>query len=132
MGKWNIPEDLRYADNDEWIRLDGEEAVIGITDYAQDQLSDLVYVELPDVGETYAQGESFGVVESVKAASDVYLPIGGEILAINNALEDAPEIINTDPYDKGWIVRIKPSDTSEMDSLMDAKTYEAYCDERSA
>ncbi len=130
MGDWKIPADLKYTETDEWIRLDGEEALVGITDYAQDQLSDLVFVELPAVGDTFGKGEPFGVVESVKAAADINLPVGGEIIAINTDLEDAPETINADPYGKGWIVRIKLADPSELDSLMDAAAYKAYCDER--
>ena len=131
MGKWNAPEELRYSKNDEWIKLDGEETVVGISDYAQDQLSDLVYVEFPEVGEKLAQGDVFGVVESVKAASDIYMPIGGEIIALNVDLEDAPELINADPYGKGWIIRFRPDDVGQMDGLLESSAYDAYCDERS-
>ena len=131
MGDWKTPDDVRYTKSDEWVKLDGDEALAGLTDYAQDQLSDLVFVELPQVGDSFAQGESYAVVESVKAAADVYLPIGGEITAVNTDLEDSPEAINEDPFGKGWMVRFKPSDPSEMDGLMDAKAYDAYCDERS-
>lgn len=130
MGDWKIPADLKYTETDEWIRLDGEEALVGITDYAQDQLSDLVFVELPAVGDTFGRGEPFGVVESVKAAADINLPVSGEIIETNTDLENAPETINADPYGKGWIVRIKLSDPSELASLMDATAYKAYCDER--
>jgi glycine cleavage system H protein len=112
------------------VKLEGGEALVGISDYAQDQLSDLVFVELPAVGETFGKGEVFGVVESVKAAADVMTPISGEIVAVNEDLEDTPEVINEDAYGKGWIIRIKPSDTSEMDDLMDTEAYEAYCEER--
>jgi glycine cleavage system H protein len=130
MGDWSIPEGYKFTESDEWVKLEDGEALIGISDYAQDQLSDLVFVELPTVGETFGKGEVFGVVESVKAAADVMTPISGEIVAVNDDLEDTPEVINEDAYGEGWIIRIKPSDTSEMDDLMDAKAYEAYCEER--
>ncbi len=130
MGDWSIPEGYKFTESDEWVKLEDGEAQIGISDYAQDQLSDLVFVELPAVGETFGKGEVFGVVESVKAAADVIMPISGEIVAVNEDLEDTPEVINEDAYGEGWIVRIKPSDTSEMDALMDAEAYEAYCEER--
>ncbi len=127
----NIPADLRYSEHDEWIRVEDDEVIaVGITDFAQDQLSDIVYVELPEVGDHYDQGEAYGVVESVKAASDVYMPATGEILAINADLEDAPEIVNKDPYGKGWFVRIKLDDASELDGLMDAGAYSASVDAR--
>lgn len=130
MADWKIPEGYKYAKSDEWVKLEGDEALVGITDYAQNLLSDLVYVELPEEGESFDQEESFGVVESVKAAADVNMPVGGEVVAINTELEDAPETINSDPYGAGWIIRIKPSDLSELDSLMDAEAYRAYCEER--
>lgn len=130
MGDWKFNEDLKYTDTDEWIRVEGDEAAIGISDYAQDQLSDLVYVELPDVGDSFAKGESFGVVESVKAAGDVNMPAGGEVIAVNEALEDAPETINEDPYGKGWIIRIRLSDPGELEGMMDAEGYKAYCEMR--
>ena len=124
-----FPSDLLYTDHDEWVRVDGDEVATGITDYAQDQLSDIVYVELPEVGDTFDKGEPYGVVESVKAASDIFMPVGGEIVAINEQLEDAPEIVNQDPYGKGWFVRIKMSDQSDLDGLMDAAAYQAQLDE---
>jgi len=123
-----FPSDLLYTDHDEWVRVDDDEIVTGITDYAQDQLSDIVYVELPEVGDTFDKGEPYGVVESVKAASDIFMPVGGEIVAINEHLEDAPEIVNQDPYGKGWFVRIKMSDQSDLDGLMDAAAYQAQLD----
>ena len=127
----NIPADLRYSEHDEWARDEGDEiVVVGITDFAQDQLSDIVYVELPEAGDHLDQGEAYGVVESVKAASDVYMPAAGEILAINADLEDAPEIVNSDPYGRGWFVRIKLDDASELDGLMDAEAYSASVDAR--
>jgi glycine cleavage system H protein len=118
--------DLQYSEDHEWIRVEGEEAVLGISDYAQDQLSDVVYVELPEVGETFDRGEVLAVVESVKTASDVYTPVTCEILAINDALEDSPELVNKDPYGEAWFVRVSLSDPAELDDLMDAKGYQEY------
>ena len=127
-----FPTDLRYAENDEWIRIEGEFAVAGITDYAQDQLSDIVYVEITaGVGDTLAKGESCAAVESVKAASDVYLPAGGTITEINEALPATPELVNSDPYGAAWMVRLKLSDPAELEGLMDAAAYERHCQERS-
>jgi glycine cleavage system H protein len=116
----------RYAESHEWARKEGDEFVCGITDHAQESLSDVVYVELPEVGDTFAKGDTFGVVESVKAASDVYLPMGGEITAVNEALEDTPELVNQDPYGAGWMVRFRPSDPDEFDGLMDGSAYETF------
>lgn len=116
----------RYAETHEWARQEGGEIVVGVTDHAQESLSDIVYVELPEVGDSFESAESFGVVESVKAASDVYLPVGGEIVAINTELEETPELINQDPYGAGWLVRVAPSDPFEMEDLMDAGAYEAH------
>ena len=115
-----------YDEEHEWIRVEGEEGVIGISDYAQDQLSDVVYVELPEVGDTFDRGDILAVVESVKAASDVYMPVSGEVLEINDALEDSPELVNQDPYGEAWFVRITIDDPSELDDLLDADAYEAY------
>lgn len=126
----NIPDGLLYTKDDEWIRVEGEEALIGLTDYAQDALSDIVYVELPDEGDTFSAGESFGVVESVKAAADMYMPVGGEVLESNEDLLDTPEILNSDPYDQGWLLKIRIDDLSELDQLMDPAAYSTYCDER--
>lgn len=122
----NIPAELRYSEHDEWIRVEGDEIVTGITDFAQDQLSDIVYVELPEVGDRYEKGEAYGVVESVKAASDVYSPATGEVVAVNSELEDEPEVVNEDPYGKGWFVRIKIDDPAGLDGLMDAAAYESH------
>lgn len=127
----NIPSDLLYTKDDEWIRVDGDEGTVGITDYAQDSLSDIVYLELPSEGDSFDQGDVFGVVESVKAAADLMMPVGGEITAVNDELVDAPETVNEDPYGRAWMVKIKISDTSQLDELMDAEAYQAYCDERS-
>lgn len=130
MSTLNVPDDLRYTESDEWIRVDGNEGTIGVTDYAQDQLNDIVYVELPDVGTSLAKGDTFGVVESVKAASDMHMPVGGTVTAVNEALEDEPEVVNSDPYGDGWFIKITLSDPSELDGLMDAAAYKKYCEER--
>ena len=122
----NIPKELRYSEHDEWIRVEDDQVVTGITDYAQDQLSDIVYVELPEVGDHYEKGEAYGVVESVKAASDVYMPATGEVIAVNSELEDEPEVVNEDPYGKGWFVRFKLDDLADIADLMDAAAYESY------
>lgn len=127
---WNTPADLKYTDTDEWLRIDGDEVTIGITDYAQDQLNDVVYIELPDVGQTLAQGASCGVIESVKAASDLVAPVSGEVTAVNSNLEDEPEVVNEAPYDNGWMIKMKLSAAGELDGLMDADAYIRYCEER--
>lgn len=127
----NIPDGLLYSKDDEWIRIDGDEATIGLTDYAQDALSDIVYIELPDVGDHFDAGETFGVVESVKAAADIYMPMGGEVTELNEELLDTPEILNADPYDGGWLLKFKMDDPSEHKSLMSPSAYSDYCDERS-
>lgn len=125
----NIPADLRYSKSDEWVRAEGDELVIGITDYAQDALGDIVYLELPQVGATIAPGGPFGVIESVKASSDLYAPVGGEVVAVNGELEANQEPINKDPYGAGWLIRVRPSGESE--ELMDAAAYAAFCESRS-
>ena len=121
--KLKFPEDVRYSSDHEWAKAEGDTVKIGITDYAQDQLGDIVYVELPEVGATFAKGDEFGTVESVKAVSEIYMPIGGEILAVNTALEDSSEVVNSDPYIEGWMIEIKPSDPSELDEMMDKEAY---------
>jgi len=126
----NIPADLLYTKEDEWVRVNGDEGVVGLTDYAQDALSDIVYVELPEEGDSFGIGESFGVVESVKAAADLYMPITGEVLTINEDLPDMPEVLNSDPYGEGWMVKFSISDAAELENLMDPDAYSAYCDER--
>jgi glycine cleavage system H protein len=120
----DTPRELRYTKSHEWVRWNGKVATVGITDFAQDQLSDLTYVELPTEGDSFSAQEEVAVVESVKAASDVYAPISGTISAVNKALLDKPELINTDPYGEGWIFKIVPDDVSELESLMDADTYD--------
>lgn len=130
MAGWNTPSDLKYARSDEWVRIEGDTATIGISDYAQDQLNDIVFVELPEVGATIEKGGSVGVVESVKAASDLYAPVSGTVVAVNSALESEPELINADPYGKGWVVKLKLSGEAAVDDLMDAEAYAAYCASR--
>jgi glycine cleavage system H protein len=130
MGDWEIPENVRYTENDEWILVDGETAKIGLTDYAQDQLSDIVFVEMPEIGDSLNKGEAFSTVESVKAASDIYAPAGGEIVAVNEVLNDAPETINSDPYGNGWLVEIKLDDPADLDDLLDAAAYAKHCADR--
>ena len=122
-------EDRRYLATHEWVKLEAGEAIAGISDYAQHELSDVVYVELPHVGDSFEQGESFATVESVKAASDVYMPMSGEILAVNEELEDSPQLVNEDPFGKGWFVRFHPSKSEEYDALLDAADYEKHCQE---
>ncbi|MEP7289139.1 MAG: glycine cleavage system protein GcvH [Chloroflexota bacterium] len=130
MAKLSIPSDLKYTTSDEWIKVENGEGIIGVTDYAQDALSDVVYVELPQVGESIQAGIRFGTVESVKAASDMHMPITGTITALNDTIEDTPENVNKDPYGAGWFIKIQPTDLSELDKLMDAAAYEKYCAER--
>ena len=113
-----MPDDIRYAEDHEWARLEGDNVRVGLDDYAQDQLGDIVFVELPQVGDTFKQGEEFATVESVKAVCECYLPVGGEIIAVNTALEESPELVNNSPYDGGWFVEVKPTDVSEMETLM--------------
>lgn len=127
----NIPQDLLYTSDDEWVRIDGETATIGVTDHAQDSLSDIVYLELPGEGDTFVAGDTFGVVESVKAAADLYMPLSGEVVAVNEELIDVPESVNEDPYGKAWMVKIKLSDVSEIDDLLDPEAYKASIEERS-
>lgn len=119
------PAELKYASSHEWVRVEGDVATVGITDHAQDALGDLVYVELPEVGDTVNAGDEAGVVESVKAASDIYAPVSGEIIAVNEALTDSPEIVNTDPYHDGWMYKIRLSDEAELEDLLSAEDYEA-------
>jgi glycine cleavage system H protein len=120
-----VPTDLRYTKDHEWIRVDGDEATVGITDYAASQLGDIVFVELPDAGRKLDQHATFGVVESVKAVSDLFAPISGEVLATNDALTGAPELVNGEPYGSGWMIRIRLADPGEADGLLDAAAYDA-------
>ena len=124
----NIPSDLRYASSHEWARLEADGSVtVGISDHAQEALGDVVFVELPEVGRTLSAGQEAGVVESVKAASDIYAPVSGEVVAINEALTDSPELVNSDPYGS-WFFKLKPSDAGELDKLLDAAAYQAACE----
>ena len=123
----NLPEELRYATSHEWARLEEDGTItVGITDHAQSQLGDVVYVELPEIGVLLAAADEAGVVESVKAASDVYAPLSGEVIAVNEGLEDEPEMVNSEPYDGGWFYRLKPADLGELDSLLIADDYSDY------
>jgi glycine cleavage system H protein len=121
----NTPQNLRYSQTHEWVRVDGDRATVGISDFAQHELGDVVYLELPEVGRTYQKGAPFGTVESVKAVSDLYAPVSGEVVEANTTLPDSPETINTSPYDNGWMIVLKMSDPAEADQLMDAAAYEA-------
>ena len=123
LNELNLPEDVKYSTDHEWVKLSGDTAKIGISDYAQDQLGDIVFVELPGVGDSFGQGDEFGTLESVKAVSELYMPVGGEVTAINEALEDAPELVNNDPYGEGWMIEIKVADASEAEALMDKDAY---------
>ena len=120
-----VPEKLKYSNDHEWVSLDGDVATVGITDYAQGELGDLVFVELPDIGSTVSQGESFGTIEAVKAVSDLFAPVSGEVIEINGALTSDPEIVNKDPYGDGWMVKVRVSDAGELDALLDANGYKS-------
>ena len=120
----NIPADLLYTTDDEWVKVDGDTAVVGLSDHAQDSLSDIVFLELPDVGDDFEAGDSFGTVESVKAAADLLMPVDGEVTAVNEELIDAPENLNTDPYGS-WLIKISIADASQLSNLMNAEVYEA-------
>ena len=119
----NIPGELKYTKDHEWVRIEGDEAVIGITDFAQSELGDIVFVEVETEGESIDSEEIFGSVEAVKTVSDLYMPLSGEVLSFNSELEDAPEVINSDPYGEGWMIRVKISDISEIDTLLSAEQY---------
>ncbi len=121
----NIPAELKYTKDHEWIKMDGDIATIGITDFAQSELGDIVYVEVETVGETLDQEEVFGTVEAVKTVSDLFMPVSGEILELNEELEGNPELVNSDPYGKGWMIKVKISDASQIDGLLDAAAYQA-------
>lgn len=123
LDELNFPDDVRYAESHEWARSEGHRVKVGISDYAQDQLGDIVFVELPEKGETFDKGEAFGTVESVKAVSELYMPVGGEILAVNAALEESPEKVNNAPYSDGWMIEIKAENPSEIDALLSNDAY---------
>jgi glycine cleavage system H protein len=120
-----VPTDLRYTSDHEWVRADGDVATIGITAYAADQLGDIVFVELPDAGRAVAQSAAFGVVESVKAVSDLFAPVGGEVIEANGDLSARPELVNGEPYEGGWMIRVRMSDPGELEELLDAEAYDA-------
>ncbi|MDQ4002381.1 MAG: glycine cleavage system protein GcvH [Actinomycetota bacterium] len=122
----SVPEELQYTRSHEWVRTEGDTATVGITDYAQDELGDIVFVELPEEGATFGAGDSFGAVESVKAVSDIYAPVGGEVIEVNEALNDSPEKINDDPYGDGWIIKLRVSDEGD---LLSASDYEQFLEE---
>ncbi|TKG92381.1 glycine cleavage system protein GcvH [Puteibacter caeruleilacunae] len=121
----NIPENLKYTKDHEWIRVEGEEAFIGITDFAQGELGDIVFIDIDTEGETLEQEETFGTVEAVKTVSDLMMPVAGEVLEVNPALEDSPELVNKDPFGEGWMIKIKLSNVSDIDDLMSAEDYAA-------
>ena len=121
----NIPENLKYTKDHEWVRVEGEEAYVGITDYAQGELGDIVFLEIETEGEELAKEEVFGTIEAVKTVSDMFMPVGGEVIEVNGKLEESPEIVNKDPYGEGWLIKIKMTNPSELDELLDAAAYKA-------
>lgn len=123
ISELQFPENVRYTRDHEWARLEGETAIAGISDYAQDQLGDVVYVELPQAGDRFEQGDVFGTVESVKAVSELFMPIAGEVAAVNTNLADTPDVVNADPYGAGWMIHIKPADPAAMETLLTAEAY---------
>ena len=126
----NFPDDLKYTREHEWARQKGAKVLVGITDFAQDQLGDVVYVELPAVGDEVKKGESFGVVESTKAVSELFAPVSGKVVEVNDPLVEAPEAVNEDPYEEGWMIAIEPADTKELAELLDVKAYAAFVAEQ--
>ncbi|MBM6757584.1 glycine cleavage system protein GcvH [Bacteroides mediterraneensis] len=124
-----FPTNIKYTNEHEWIRLEGDIAYVGITDYAQQQLGDIVFIDVPTEGETLEKGETFGTVEVVKTVSDLFLPIGGEVMEVNPQLEEHPELVNQDPYGEGWIIKLKPTNTDEMNELLDAAAYKEIINE---
>ena len=125
----NFPTNVKYTAEHEWIRVEGDVAYVGITDYAQEQLGDIVFVDIPSVGETLEAGEAFGTIEVVKTISDLFLPVGGEVLEQNEALEEQPELVNQDPYGEGWLIKIKPAADTDYNALLDAEAYKALINE---
>jgi glycine cleavage system H protein len=131
VADYEIPEDLRYSTEDEWARSEDSQVVVGVTDYAQQQLGDIVFVELPELGTSFSKGDRFGVIESVKAVSDLFAPVSGEVVDVNTDLADSPELVNSDCYGEGWMVIIEPSDPEELNELLGAAAYRKHIDERS-
>ena len=127
IGEMNLPDNVRYAETHEWVKIEGDVIRVGISDYAQDQLGALTFVELPNLGDVFRRGEQFGVVESTKAVSEVFMPVGGEILAVNADLVESPELVNSDPYGDGWIIKVKPERTGDLESLMTRARVPAKC-----
>ncbi len=123
IGELIFPADLQYTESHEWIRTEGESVKVGLSDYAQDQLGDVVFIELPEIGESISRGAEFGTVESVKAVSDLYMPVGGEIVAVNSTLEASPELVNKSPYTDGWMIEIRPANPDELDDLLNSNAY---------
>ena len=123
INELNFPDDIRYAESHEWARPQGDTVKVGISDYAQDQLGDIVFVEMPGAGETFEKGAEFGTVESVKAVSELYMPVGGEVVAVNTSLDDSPEMVNNTPYTDGWMIEVKPDDPAQLDSLLTKDAY---------
>ena len=123
ISELTLPADIRYTKNHEWAKREGSRVKIGISDFAQDQLGDIVFVELPPTGSSFSRGEQFGTVESVKAVAEIYMPLAGEVVAVNEALVDSPELLNKDPYAEGWMIEVKPGEPAEMDSLMSRGDY---------
>lgn len=121
----NIPEDLKYTNDHEWLKIDGNTGVIGVTDFAQGELGDVVYIEIETEGEELGQGDAFGTIEAVKTVSDLFMPVSGKVIEVNGELESNPELVNDDPYGKGWMVKIEISDTSQLDSLLDSEQYQS-------
>ncbi len=119
----NIPDDLKYTEEHEWIRVEGDEIVVGVTDFAQSELGDVVFIELETEGEDLSRGDTFGTIEAVKTVSDLYMPVDGQVVKVNPALEDTPELVNSEPFGEGWMIRIKPSDPSQLDDLIPADRY---------
>lgn len=124
-----VPSDLKYSKEHEWVRVEGDKAVIGITDYAQSELGDIVFVELPEVGRQLTANETFGTVESVKTVSDLFAPVSGEVVEVNTSLQDAPEKVNTSPYEDGWMIVVRMSDPKELDALLDDQAYRSHIGE---
>jgi glycine cleavage system H protein len=122
----NFPKELKYTNDHEWIRVEGKEAYVGITDYAQSELGEIVFVDIPTVGETVAKNEVFGSIEAVKTVSDLLMPVSGEILELNEVLEDQPELVNSDAYGEGWVIKIAISDASQLDELLDSDKYQEF------
>ena len=131
MADYDFPESLRYTAEDEWVRVEDGRVTVGVSDYAQQQLGDVVFVELPEVGARFAQGAAFGVIESVKAVSDLYAPVTGEVIEVNEALGDQPELVNESCYENGWMLVLAPSDPGEAQGLLDAAAYRKHVEERS-